>query len=84
MTRKWRLVRTAFIIVGVWLVIEIAQNIGRLLLGRCPQVRRWFVMVTPQRSIRINEELWRKAKEKAESEGKNISEVIVAYLKDYA
>lgn len=41
-------------------------------------------MVTPQRSIRINEELWRKAKEKAESEGKNISEVIVAYLKDYA
>jgi hypothetical protein len=41
-------------------------------------------MVTPQRSIRINEELWRKAKEKAESEGKSISEVIVAYLKDYA
>lgn len=41
-------------------------------------------MNTPQRSIRINEELWRKAKEKAESEGKNISEVIVAYLKDYA
>lgn len=55
-----------------------------ILLGRCGQVRRWVVMVTPQRSIRINEELWRKAKEKAKSEGKNISEVIVAYLKDYA
>lgn len=41
-------------------------------------------MVTPQRSIRISDELWRKAKEKAESENKNISEVIVAYLKNYA
>jgi macrodomain Ter protein organizer (MatP/YcbG family) len=41
-------------------------------------------MDTPRRSIRISEELWRKAKEKAQSEGKNISEVIVTYLKDYA
>jgi macrodomain Ter protein organizer (MatP/YcbG family) len=40
-------------------------------------------MVTPQRSIRINEELWRKAKEKAESEGKTVSEVIVVALKNF-
>jgi len=46
-------------------------------------MRRWSVMVTPQRSIRINEELWRKAKEKAESEGKTVSEVIVVALKNF-
>jgi hypothetical protein len=40
-------------------------------------------MVTPQRSIRINEELWRKAKEKAESEGRTVSEVIVLALRNF-
>ena len=35
MTRKWRLVRTAFIIVGGWLVIEIAQNLWWTSEGYC-------------------------------------------------
>jgi len=35
MTRKWRLVRTALIIVAVWLVIEIAKNLWWTSEGYC-------------------------------------------------
>ena len=35
MTRKWRLVRTAFIIASIWLVIEIAQNLWWTPAGYC-------------------------------------------------
>ena len=39
LSRKWRLVRTAFIIASIWLVIEIAQNLGghlKVIVGAMP------------------------------------------------
>jgi len=35
------------------------------------------------RSVRIAEQLWRKAQAKAKAEGKTASEVIVDFLKEY-
>jgi macrodomain Ter protein organizer (MatP/YcbG family) len=35
------------------------------------------------RSIRVSEQLWRKAMAKAKSEGKTVSEVIVDFLKEF-
>jgi hypothetical protein len=38
---------------------------------------------TPVRTIRISTALWKKAQAKAKREGTNVSEVIVAALKEY-
>jgi hypothetical protein len=38
---------------------------------------------TPNRVIRVEESLWRAAQEKARTEGRTLTGVIVAYLKRY-
>lgn len=38
---------------------------------------------TPRRTIRVPDELWEAAKEKADSQGRTISEVIVRALERY-
>ncbi|HEY0938415.1 MAG TPA: hypothetical protein VGD91_32290 [Trebonia sp.] len=38
---------------------------------------------TPVRGIRVDEDLWRAAQEKAEAEGRTMTAVLVAYLKRY-
>jgi len=38
---------------------------------------------TPVRGIRVEEDLWRAAQEKAEAEGRTLTGVLVAYLKRY-
>lgn len=38
---------------------------------------------TPLRAIRIDDELWTAVKEKAEAEGRNVSEIIRAALRRY-
>ena len=35
MTRKWRLARTALIIIGIWLIIEISKNLWWTSQGYC-------------------------------------------------
>jgi predicted HicB family RNase H-like nuclease len=35
------------------------------------------------RSVRVSEQLWRRAQAKAKAEGKTISEVIVDFLKEF-
>jgi hypothetical protein len=39
---------------------------------------------TPLRNIRVAEDLWNAAKEKAEAEGRTLTGVIVDYLRRYA
>jgi hypothetical protein len=38
---------------------------------------------TPNRVLRVEESLWRAAQEKAKTEGRTLTSVIVAYLKRY-
>jgi hypothetical protein len=38
---------------------------------------------TPVRGLRVDEDLWRAAQDKAEAEGRTMTAVIVAYLKRY-
>ena len=38
---------------------------------------------TPVRNLRVPDEIWRAAQEKAEDEGRTLTEVIVAYLRRY-
>jgi hypothetical protein len=38
---------------------------------------------TPVRNIRVAERIWRAAQEKAEREGRTLTDVIVAYLRRY-
>lgn len=38
---------------------------------------------TPVRGIRVDEDLWRAAQQKAEAEGRTLTGVLVAYLKRY-
>lgn len=40
-------------------------------------------MMKKIRSIRVSDQLWAKAKAKARSEGKTVSEVVVDYLKEF-
>ena len=35
------------------------------------------------RSVRVSDQLWRKAQARAKSEGKTVSEVIVDFLKEF-
>ncbi len=38
---------------------------------------------TPVRNVRVPEQIWRAAQEKAAAEGRTMTDVIVAYLKRY-
>lgn len=38
---------------------------------------------TPPRSVRVDDDLWRQAKAKAASEGRTVSDVVVAALRRY-
>jgi len=38
---------------------------------------------TPPRSIRVKQELWSKARAKAQSEGRDLTGVVVAALEEY-
>jgi hypothetical protein len=38
---------------------------------------------TPVRGIRVDDELWRAAQEKAKAEGRTMTDVLVAYLRRY-
>lgn len=38
---------------------------------------------TPVRGIRVEDELWRAAQDKAKTEGRTMTDVLVAYLKRY-
>ncbi|SNS63711.1 hypothetical protein SAMN05443665_10075 [Actinomadura meyerae] len=38
---------------------------------------------TPRRTIRVSDEQWRKAKEKAEKEGRDVSDVVRDCLDEY-
>jgi predicted HicB family RNase H-like nuclease len=40
-------------------------------------------MMKKIRSVRVSEQVWVKAKAKAKSEGKTVSELIVDFLKEY-
>lgn len=40
-------------------------------------------MPTPLRNIRVPDDLWQQAKEKAEKDGTNLTEVLVAALARY-
>ena len=39
---------------------------------------------TPVRNLRVPEDIWRAAQDKAEAEGRTLTSVIVTYLKRYA
>lgn len=39
---------------------------------------------TPVRNLRVPEDIWRAAQQKAAAEGRTLTDVIVAYLKRYA
>lgn len=39
---------------------------------------------TPVRNLRVSDDIWRAAQEKAEAEGRTLTSVLVAYLKRYA
>lgn len=38
---------------------------------------------TPVRNLRVPEDIWRAAQEKAKAEGRTLTDVLVAYLKRY-
>lgn len=38
---------------------------------------------TPPRSVRVSDDLWRRAKAQAKKDGVHLSSVIVAYLENY-
>ncbi len=38
---------------------------------------------TPVRNLRVPDDLWRAAQEKAKAEGRTLTEVIIAYLRRY-
>lgn len=38
---------------------------------------------TPTRTVRVSDEIWTAAKDKAEIEGKTVTEIIVTALKEY-
>jgi hypothetical protein len=38
---------------------------------------------TPVRNLRVPDDIWRAAQEKAEAEGRTLTDVIVAYLRRY-
>lgn len=38
---------------------------------------------TPVRGLRVDDELWHAAQEKAKAEGRTMTDVLVAYLKRY-
>jgi predicted HicB family RNase H-like nuclease len=40
-------------------------------------------MPTPLRNVRVPDDLWRAAQEKAEREGRSVSDVLLAALKRY-
>ncbi len=48
-------------------------------LGRVPNTPG-----TPRRTIRVPDELWRAASERAKADGQDLSAVIRAYLEKYA
>ena len=39
--------------------------------------------MTPLRSIRIDEELWRAVKKKANANGFTVTKIVIYYLKEY-
>jgi hypothetical protein len=41
------------------------------------------VVITPLRSIRIDEELWLAVKEKAKANHSTVTKVVIYYLKEY-
>jgi hypothetical protein len=64
------------------------SNGAVLVLGSCYVL--CFVVLLQERqamkkirSVRVSDQLWAKAKAKAQSEGKTVSEVIVDYLKEF-
>jgi predicted HicB family RNase H-like nuclease len=38
---------------------------------------------TPTRTVRVSDEIWTAAKEKAAIEGRTLTEIVIAALKDY-